>query len=192
MYRTALPHLLNEIHVFTKIVNRFLQKSSRKKVPPELPRIEKSKFANKIFQCFLSPTFPQKKMQFWGISRSTDEIEQYGKQSSLKFLCFIYLFFFSATVLQNNTQILWTVRSTDEIEQCDKRSSLIAENCIKSWVNLKIETVFTKAPVRLSRHYWRYAAIYGELNSPQIVADSHDISTAFVRYSTTFVRLCTT
>ena len=45
-----------------------------------------------------------------------------------------------------------------------------------SWISLwlKCHDHNLKAPVRLSRHYWRYAAIYGELNSPQIGADSHE------------------
>ena len=92
VHRTDLSHLLNEI--FTKIIYCFLQKSSKKKVPREPPRIEKLKFVNKISLCFLSATFLQKKkmrFRFWRISRSTDEIEQYGKQSSL---CFLLLFFF--------------------------------------------------------------------------------------------------
>ena len=45
-----------------------------------------------------------------------------------------------------------------------------------SWISLWLKCYDhnLEAPVRLSRHYWRYAAIYGELNSPQIGADSHE------------------
>ena len=46
----------------------FLQKSSRKKVPPEPPRIEKLKFTNQLILCFLSATFLHKKAILENIS----------------------------------------------------------------------------------------------------------------------------
>ena len=38
-----------------------------------------------------------------------------------------------------------------------------------------LQTRVQGCPIRLSRYYWRYAPIYGELNSPQIGADSHEL-----------------
>ena len=77
-------------------------------------RIETLKFANKTILCLLSATFMQKKsMRLLGIARSTDEIEQYGKRSSLtfrlpcdriekiiKFANKTFVCFLSATLLQ--------------------------------------------------------------------------------------------
>ena len=85
------------------------------------------------FFCFQA----ERNMRVSGISRSTDEIEQYGKRSSITFLRFLvieyrnqnsrskpFYVFFLLLFCRRNVLFSGISRCTDEIEQYGKRSSL--------------------------------------------------------------------
>ena len=132
-----------------------------------------------LFFCY----FSAEKMRFWRISWSTDEIEQYDKQSSLTFLCFGgggCCCFFSATFLQNNTQILWTVRSADEIEKLGK---------------LNKSKRYSLKPLsdchNITGDMQQYMANWTRHKSARIATTLLRHLYNLVRYSMTFIRLCT-